>query len=372
MITVKSPERYINQPDILKAAAEYIAPLGRKALVIGGKTALRIVAESLWPSLRSGEIQYKVIEFDGFVTLDAIKKFTALAEEFEADIIIGIGGGRVLDLSKAVGDRKQIPVAAVPTVAATCAAWSALTIFYDSAGKFEGGITLNSSPKLVLADTKILAGAPERFLVAGIGDTLAKWYEAVPSAHNNGHDISLKTGLATARLALDLLNANALEAIREARTGKTTALFREVVDSIILLAGLVGGVNGGNHRPAIGHAIYNSLTAFPESSTRLHGEKVAFGLLVQFILEGKPQEEIVGNIKFFAALGLPVTLSQLGIDSSQAEKISGIARGINIPQNSLEKLYFEVDIHSVEKALLETDRLGRSILDGLGRDSKIA
>jgi glycerol dehydrogenase-like iron-containing ADH family enzyme len=372
MIAIKSPERYIHQGDILQSGGEYIIQLGSHALIIGGKTAVSAAGGDLFPSLDTAGVTYEVKEFNGHVTVDAIKRFHALADEVGANLIIGIGGGRVLDLSKAVGNEKHIPVVAVPTVAATCAAWSALSIIYDSSGKFAGGILLDSSPKLVLADTKILAAAPLKYLVSGIGDTLAKWYEAAPSVRRGESEISLQLGLSTAKLALDLLNDHALEVIHEIETGKISPRFNAVVDAIILLAGFVGGVNGGSHRAAIGHAIYNALTAFPEAGMRLHGEKVSFGLIVQFILEGKPINEVRENILFFNALGLPVTLFQVGLKNDVLNKISQISKEINISDEALRKLNFKVDSNAIEQAIIAADVLGREVVKHLENSGKTA
>lgn len=362
MITIKSPERYINQADILKTSGEYIKKLGKRALVIGGKTALSVVQSDLFPSLDQEGLSYEVKEFKGFVTKAAIKKFQEDADEIGADLIIGIGGGRVLDLSKAVGNEKRIPVVAVPTIAATCAAWSALSIIYEEDGKFESGLILDASPKLVLADTKILAAAPYRYLISGIGDTLAKWYEAVPSFRVEENDISLKLGLSTAKLALKILNEHSLEVIKEIQEGKISSRFSEIVDAIIFLAGFVGGVNGGNHRAVIGHAFYNALSAYPETNESLHGEKVSFGLIVQFVLERKNKNEIIENIRFFNSLGLPVTLNQLGLSDNNPLKISKIASEINISDEAQSKLNFKFNSQAIEKAIVTADAFGTEVL----------
>ncbi|MBC2580720.1 aminotransferase class I/II-fold pyridoxal phosphate-dependent enzyme [Clostridium sp. DJ247] len=239
---------------------------------------------------------------------------------------------------------------------------AALASLYDESGKVTDFNILNTSPKLVLADTRIIANAPVRYLNAGIGDTIVKWYEAAPNSIEGNNDISLRIGLQTAKLALDILHNSSVSAAKEIEKNHVNKEVSEVIDAIIILADLVGSINGGNHRAAIAHAIHNSLTAIPETHESLHGEKVIFGLIVQFILEGKLQKEIEELIDFLNLLNLPVTLEQLGIKDSVPEKIANVANGVNIAAEELDKINFEVNSNLIEQAIIKADQLGKSRL----------
>jgi len=362
MITIKTPNKYINEPDILKSAGEYITKLGKHALIVGGKTALEVVGKEFLNSLKNSDISYVIKIFKGYPTLNAIEEITSLAIEVKADIIIGVGGGRVLDTIKSVGEKSNLPVVTVPTIGATCAAWSSLTVLYDESGKATGYSILETSPKLILADTKIIAEAPVRYLNAGIADTIVKWYEFAPYAEKDYNDFSLKIGLQTSKLALEILERSAINAAKDSEDKKVTEALTEVVDSIIVLAGLVGSISAGNYRAALAHAIHNSLTELPDTHESLHGEKVIFGLIVQFILEGKPQEEIDKLISFLNALNLPVTLEQLGIKGDVANNISKIANGVELTAEALDKLSFKVNSELIEKAITKADKFGQDSL----------
>lgn len=359
MITIKNPEKYINEPNILKYAGEYINKLGKHAVIIGGKTALSVVGEEFFTSLINSSVVYEVVEFAGHCTTKALESFTTIVKESKVDIIIGVGGGSVLDLTKGVGELSNLPVVTVPTIAATCAAWSALTVVYDENGKHERYFKLDNAPKLVLADTNILAAAPVRYLNAGIADTIAKWYEATPHITEESNDFSLKLGIQTSKLALDILKEKGVLAVKEVQNKSISKGFSEVVDAIVMLAGFVGGVNGGDHRGALGHALHNSLTAIPDTHSSLHGEKVIFGVLVQLILEGKPQKEIDEFITFLNELNLPVTLEQLGIKDDVASKVFDIAKGIDIIAESLHKVNFSINTQLIEEAIIKADELGK-------------
>jgi len=362
MITIKTPERYINEPDILKSAGEYIGKLGNKALIIGGKTALKSVGEEFFSSIQQADIEFKIEEFGDYCSRENIDKFTSIVKETQVDLIIGVGGGRVLDLVKAVGEKSNVAVVTVPTIAATCAAWSALSVIYDESGKVTDFNILNTSPKLVLVDAGIIAKAPVRYLNAGIGDTIVKWYEAAPHIVEGQNDISLNIGLQTAKLALQILYDNSAIAAKEVERNNVNKEVKDVVDAIIILAGLVGSINGGKHRAAIAHAIHDSLTAIPETHGSLHGEKVIFGLIVQFVLEGKSEKEIEELVGFLNLLNLPVTLEQLGIKEEVSEKIFKVASGVNITAEALEGLNFQISNSLIENAIIKADEFGRSSL----------
>lgn len=363
MITVKAPNKYINEPNILKAAGEYIGSIGKHALIVGGKTALSVVGNEFLDSLRSSGISYEIKEFKGYPTEKAIEEISSIAIDVNADIIIGVGGGRVLDTIKAAGEKSNLSVVTVPTIGATCAAWSALTVLYDETGKETGYRILETSPKLILADTKIIAEAPVRYLNAGVADTIVKWYEFEPYAEKDYDDFSLRIGLNTSKLALEILERSAVRAAEDSENKKVTEAVTEVVNSIIVLAGLVGSISAGKYRAALAHAIHNSLTTIPNTHKSLHGEKVIFGLIVQFILEDKPQQEIDKLISFLNALNLPVTLEQLGIKEDVANNISKIASGVELPAKALEKLSFKVSSELIEAAIKKANEFGQHSLN---------
>jgi len=372
MISIKTPESYINEDGIIKSSGKYIAKLGKNALVIGGKTALSVAGEELFKSLNSSGVNFETKEFKGYPTESSIQKYTSIAHELGVDLIIGVGGGAVLDLVKAVGERSNISVVTVPTIAATCAAWSALTVLYDENGKHMAYLILDNSPKLVLVDIGIISRAPIRYLNAGIGDTVVKWYEVAPHEVEGHNDISLRIGLQTSKLALDILNGSAFSALKNQASSNVARDISEVVDSIIILAGLVGSINGGQHRAAIAHALHDSFTTIPDTHESLHGEKVIFGLIVQFILEKKPEKEIESLISFMNSLNLPVTLSQLGINDDVASKVSIVAKGVDIIEKELDKLNFEVSTNLIEKAIVKADLFGQNSLKSGNISNKIA
>ncbi|TXK73506.1 iron-containing alcohol dehydrogenase family protein [Paenibacillus sp. N3.4] len=361
MIIVKAPNRYINEPDILSKSGEWIVAIGKEALLITGSKALEAVKSTLLPSLASAGVSYTLQFYNGTVTRDEIEGLSQQAENGKFDVIIGIGGGKVLDISKAVGDKTGLPVVTVPTIAATCAAWSALTVLYDEQGRSTGYLPLKQSPVLALADTRLLAAAPKRYLASGIGDTIVKWYETIVNVKEDPHSIDVRIGTNTAKLALEILQQHGPIAYQEADHGEVTPSFIETTNAILLLAGLVGSLSGQSSRAGIAHAIHSSLTHFPETQNTLHGEKVAFGLLAQVVLEGKSDQEIQELGELLHVFGLPITLQQLGITEDAASVAKRIAKGVILPEPAVSQLAFEVNEATLAHAIERTDQLGRAI-----------
>lgn len=360
MVNVKAPDVYINEPNAFVNGGLNIAEIGNKLFIIGGQTALT-VAQPLIESLKAANVTYQLHTFTGYCTKEQIEAYAAQAAAADVNVIVGIGGGRVLDLIKAVAERVQLPSVTVPTVPATCAAWSALTVLYDDEGRSAGYLPLKRAPQLVLADTTVLAAAPRRYLASGIGDTYVKWNETVVNVKNVASDLDIRIGAHTADFAVDLLNQYAQEAYDGAGNGAVSQAFHEVSHAIIWLAGQVGSISGNGRRGALAHAIHDSLTQFPQTRQTLHGEKVAFGLVAHTILQGLAEEETTKLATALHKLGLPVTLQQLGIQDAPAEAALAIAQGVPLEAAQAADLPFTVSTLRVAEAIAAADKLGQHI-----------
>jgi glycerol dehydrogenase-like iron-containing ADH family enzyme len=359
MVQIKTPEKYINEENIIQSAGKYISAISPRAIIIGGKTALETVGERFFQSLLDSGVLFNTEQFSGYATKEAIDYLTEITKGIDIGVVVGVGGGSVLDVAKAVAENSGLPVVTIPTIAATCAAWSALSVIYDEDGKVTDHILLKSSPRVVLVDPKILVEAPIRFLQSGIGDTIVKWYETAPNNKRDEYDVAFQVSLNTAKYSLTVLETHAVQAIQDNKEKRITRAFLEVVDSIIALAGLVGSINSGRFRFASSHAIHDSITSLPETHGSLHGEKVIFGLIAQFILEGKSELEIIQLISTLNELNLPVTLNQIGVEKKHSEiKVKEIAAGVKLNPKALDNYSFEVDHVLVEQAIKKADVLG--------------
>lgn len=286
MVTVKAPETYINEYGIRKETGKYVSAFGSRIFILAGKTAWEETGADVAASLADWHCSPQVRIMAGYPTEEAVRQFAFEAYEGRADAVLGIGGGRVIDAAKAAGNLCGLPVATMPTIAATCACWAARSILYDANGSFDRIQWNRENARLILADTEILARAPRRTLASGILDSMAKWYEFEPLIAADPEDLVLQHDVATARLVLDVLRAEGPGLFRD---GGSPAQWRRVTDAVFYLTGATGSFAGGKAYRGFAHSYYFSTTRIPESRRRMHGEKVAFGLLVQFLLAGKDE-----------------------------------------------------------------------------------
>jgi len=273
----------------------------------------------------------------------------------EADLIIGVGGGKALDAAKLIAHQCRLPVVTIPTSAATCAAWTALSNVYSDTGAFLYDVSLAACPNLLILDYDLVQTAPLRTLVAGIGDALAKWYEASVSSGTSLQTLTI-AAVQQARVLRDILLQKSAAALAE----PGGAAWREVVDATVLLAGVIGGLGGAQCRTVAAHAVHNGLTHLAASGGSLHGEKVAYGILVQLRLE----EMLQGNnlaatarqqlLKFYAEMGLPTTLADLHLEGIAVQDLQRAAEIACAPGSDLHRLPFGVQPAHLMAAMVST------------------
>jgi glycerol dehydrogenase len=175
-------------------------------------------------------------------------------------------------------------------------------------------VALDRCPDRLILDYALIRTSSPRTLIAGIGDGLAKWYEASVSSGSSDQTLII-SAVQQGRVLRDILFQKTPAALRQWGGPE----WREVVDATVLLAGVIGGVGGAQCRTVAAHAVHNGLTQLPACHDALHGEKVAYGILVQLRLEemgGKSSLATAARqqlIQFYRATGLPQTLADLGL-----------------------------------------------------------
>lgn len=350
-----SPSRVMRGAGILGNAGEAIARLGSRPVIVGGNNSLAVTLQSLEPLLQ----QHRLIAVSSSYLPDcsdnSLAKLTANVTAHRGDMIIGTGGGKALDAAKLLAYRCGLPVVTIPTSGATCAAWTALSNVYSDQGAFLYDVPLDRCPDLLILDYDIIATAPQRTLVAGIGDAIAKWYEAsVSSGHSQ--DTLIIAAVQQARVLRDILLQKAASAIDQ----PGSQIWREVVDATVLLAGVIGGLGGSQCRTVAAHAVHNGLTHIDPHHHTIHGEKVAYGILVQLRLE----EMVQGNqlaatarqqlLKFYTDIGLPQTIDDLNLRDISSQYLQTAAEIACKPNSDIHRLPFEVTPTQLIAAMLST------------------
>jgi glycerol dehydrogenase len=357
-----SPSRYTQGKGATAALGREMAALGLEgpALFVAGKTAIGRLGHTWKSSLAEAGMRYAIHRFGGECSLAEIERAKAAARQAEANTIVGAGGGKVLDTARAVAADLGLPVVNCPTVASSDAPCSALSVIYSEEGIFQEYRFYRKNPDLVLVDTQVIAEAPPRLLTAGMGDALATWFEArtcfAGSVRNMRGGGSTASALALAELCYRTLLADGPAALHALSTQAVTPALERLVEANTLLSGL-GFESSGL---AAAHAVHNGLTAAQGTHPYFHGEKVAFGLLVQLVLEGTPQATVDEVLGFSSQVALPITLADVGLHAVSREQLDPIARRATAPGETIHNEPFDVTPDMVADAILTADALGRA------------
>ena len=356
-----APSRYVQGAGAIAEIGTHAARMGTKALFTGGKTALNVCGSMVEASLKDNKVGCHREEFNGECSDKEIGRLVSVAKANGADLVIAAGGGKVIDTGKVMAYEMKIPVIIAPTIAATDAPCSALSVIYSEHGVFERYCILPKNPDCVLVDTTLIANAPVELLVSGMGDALATYWEADTCAKSckpnalTGACPPTLSSLALARLCYDTLLEYGLQAKLAVEKKSVTPAVEAIVEANTLLSGL-GFESGGL---AAAHAVHNGLTVLEASHDKFHGQKVAFGVLAQMVLEGRPSKDVDQVLNFCLSVGLPVCLEDLGVSDPSSEDIRTVAEATTAEGETIHSTWFPVTAEMVESAIRTADALGR-------------
>lgn len=356
-----APGRYVQGVGALDEAGKFIAPLGKHALVIWDKGVHDLIGDRLKASLESQGVALKSFEFSGECSRGQVQIGVDKAKEFGADVVIGAGGGKAIDLAKAVGAQLNARIVTLPTIASNDAPTSAATVYYTDEGVLDGWDVWSHNPDLVLVDTQVIANAPIRWLISGIGDALATWFEADAAfkgrrpAFSGG--VPTMTAMSLAHLCYETLMEYGIEAKQDAENKVVTPALEKVVEANTLLSGL-GWESGGL---ATAHTLGNGLTILECTHHYSHGEKVAFGLATQLCLDDDilPKERL-RVIDFMIEIGLPVTFEEIGMNELSQAELLDVAEQLSGPDQLLHNHVFPITAFDLYSAMVKADALGKS------------
>lgn len=356
-----APSRYVQGRNVIQKLGSHLKSLGSTPLLVADDVVWEIVEDSLTKGFEEADLPVTRVGFGKFATAEAVDSLVETLRNGDHDVIAGIGGGSAIDAVKAAGHLAGISWASVPTAASSDAPTSALAVIYTDEGEFVEYRFFPKNPDLVLIDTVLVANAPERFLVGGIGDALATWVEARAVAKTRAKtmvgDAPTYTSTALAELSWKILWENALDALDAVRSRTVTPALEAVVEANTLLSGL-GFESGGL---AAAHAIHNGMTAAPQTHGLTHGEKVNIGTLTQLIMEGAPSAEIEDFIVFSTKVGLPNSLAEIGLTPEDQKEIRAIAKAATVEGETIHNMPFTVTPELVAEAMTVAETLSRRI-----------
>jgi len=358
MRAFQSPNKYIQHKGALSHAGNHIKtmfPNVKKSGIILPKNLTNKYEVALTSSLNKTVI----FEFDDECTRDNMTKIKNKFQDEQVDHVIAFGGGKVLDIGKLVAHELSTPSVIIPSLASTDAPCTALSVIYKENGEFEEYKFFSKSPDIIIVDTQVIADAPWRYLVAGMGDALSTYYEAAacmknPQAKNIIYPFIYRPTYISqgiAKQCLHILFEHGMKAKYSCMNNEVTEPLEKVIEANILMSGL-GAESGGL---AMAHGLHNALTSFKETHSFLHGEKVAYGVIVQLIAEGNFPEAIKVAV-FNKKIGLPYKLKDLGVCCTQ-ENIRILAEKCLEPGNTSWNLGNHLTVPEVVRAINETDHL---------------
>lgn len=353
-----SPSRYIQGAGAINVLGEEIAKIGKTAFVISDSNVWEITGEKVTDSLNNADINFHYEEFSGESSNAEIERLTKIASDKDADLVLGVGGGKTLDTAKGIANDLGIMTVVAPTTASTDAPTSALSVIYSDDGVFEGYKFYDKNPDLVVMDSEIIVGAPVSFLAAGMGDAMATLVEAKAAQNRNADTMAggkaTLASRAIAEIAEKTLFEHGVAAYKAAEQHVVTPAVDAVIEANTLLSGL-GFENGGI---AAAHAIHNGFTALDGKVHNLsHGQKVAYGILTQLVLEGETKEVILKYMNFFKAIKLPTSLKDLHLENASFEDLVKVGELATSDSETLQNLDPSITAKEVANAIIAVDSL---------------
>jgi len=353
-----APGAYVQGPGEIKRLADAIKDLSKaSAYMIVDSFIDKNYHDAIVTSLEEANISYGYKVFGGECSKEEINAH--MAESKDKEVVIGIGGGKTLDTAKAVAHYTDKPVIIVPTAASTDAPCSRLSVIYKPNGEFDQYLPLPKNPDIVLMDTEVIAKAPVRFLVAGIGDALATYFEAEACRKSGALTLSggvgTKSAYALAKLCNDTLLSEGYDAVCAVKEGIVNEAVEDIIEANTYLSG-IGFESGGL---AGAHSIHDGMTVLEETHHLLHGEKVNFGTLTQLVLEDRDESFIKEIITFCKKVGLPTTLDDLGLKDVSDERLLAAAKETCRADDTMVNMPFTVTPEMIVKAMRKADALAK-------------
>ena len=361
-----SPDKYIQGAGLLERSAQYIKVFGTKVLLISDSVVWKIAGEKYADYLKKEDFSLETVTFEGESSAKEIDRISGIGKKAGSQIVIGLGGGKTLDTAKGVAEKVGAKLVIAPTAASADAPTAGLSVIYTDDGAFDHYAYYKQHSDLVLMDTQVIAGAPIRTLISGIADALATNIEAKTTAQSYGVTFNGRGGVPT--LAGQAIAAEcestlwkySYEAVISSEQNLVTPALENVIEANTLLSGL-GFENGGL---AAAHSIQDGFTAIQGDVHKLtHGEKVAFGTLVELVLQETPHKVLDKYLEFYVTLGLPVTLEQTHLDKLTEEEFEKVGEKATDPSETMSNMPFKVTPEMVINGMKAASSIAHRFID---------
>lgn len=356
---MREPLKYVQGRDALLKFQEEMGYMGHRWLFVCSNSGYKACHDKIEKSFGDSDDYRRYEIFGGISSKGEIAKMEEIVKDDKIDVVVAAGGGSAVDTAKATAYYTGKHIVIIPTVAATDAPCTGLSVIYNDDHSFDKYLFYPSNPDAVMVDTAVIANAPVKFLIAGMGDALGTYFEGrasirTESASLEGTGIT-RAGQALAKLCYETLRDYGKQAIEACKVHAVTPALENIVEANVYLS----GVGADNVNCAAAHSFYNGVTSLGIKHAD-HGCCVALGTLVQLVLEGVPKEEFEEVQNFCLEVGLPVTLEEIGVTT--VEQVETIAENACVPGETIHNLAGDVQPVELRDAILQTDALGKIAL----------
>ena len=356
---MREPLKYVQGKDALLKFHEEMGYMGKRWLFICSRSGYKACHDKIEKSFEGTDDFRRYEVFGGISSKGEIAKMKKIVEDDKIDVVVAAGGGSAVDTAKATAYYCKKHIVVIPTVVATDAPCTGLSVIYNDDGSFNTYLFYPTNPDAVIVDSQVIANAPVEFLISGMGDALGTYFEGRASIRTESPSLEgtgiTRSGLGLARLCYDTLRAYGSQAIKACENHVVTP----ALDAIIEANTYMSGVGADNVNCAAAHSFYNGLTSLGGHKAS-HGFCVAFGTLVQLVLEGVAKEEFDDVQGFCIEVGLPITLEELGI--TKDEEIRKIAENACAEGETIHNLAGDVTPDELYAAIIATDAMGKAVL----------
>ncbi len=319
----------------------------KNILVVHGHKSLASVKNNLEKSL--GNLKSDFIYYGGECSHVNADKIIDESKNKNYDLILAVGGGKVIDTAKIVGLKLELPIFVIPTIASTCACTSKVCAVYKNNHSFDEVLFLKRPPQKVFIDLTTIFEAPKKYFWAGMGDTLAKYYEMRLKTKNQELDYSTNLGWAICSMCKNSIIYKGKVAYETST--EITPEFKEVAGTILISTGYTSSLIEFFYNSAVAHIVCYAFCMVPEVEEKhLHGEMVSFGILIQLLLENNISEynELV---KFYETINLPTKLSQI-ISKELFLKYREPMYNQIMKAAEVEKISLEINFEKLDKVFM--------------------
>lgn len=357
MKLLRAPLKYVQGKGALEHFYEETMDLGKSFLFICSNSGYKSCYEKIKKSFDGSDCTLRFEIFGGISSNGEIGKMRKIVEEDNIEVVVAIGGGSAIDTAKATAHYEKRPVVIVPTVCATDAPCTGLSVIYNDDGTFDTYLFYPRNPEAVIVDSEVIANAPVKYLVAGMGDALGTYFEARACVRTDSKSLE-NGGIALSAMALcELCYKTLLKCGYQAKLACENHLVTPAFEAIVEANTYLSGVGADNGGLAVAHSVYNGFTALEECETTMHGSLVAFGTITQLILENASKEELKEIMDFCYSVGLPVTLKEVGVTDVSRVRIA--AEKACIEGETIHNMAGDVTPDQLYDALLAADLLGQ-------------